>query len=311
MFMRKKTRSFTKSCSDPIHELQNLINNADKIVIGAGSGLSSSVGLTYDGTRFDKYFFDFKQKYGIQDMYSGGFYSFPMQEEFWTFWSRVIWINRYMSAPKKTYQKLMSLIGDRDYFVITTNVDHQFQKNGFDKNRLFYTQGDYGLFEKIDSNDQQTYDNYSFIKRMILAQGFRISKNNELIVPVDGIKMKIPEELIPKIDNLAVRLNLRIDDNFVQGKGWYKAANRYQTFLSNIDSKRVLYLELGVGMNTPAIIKYPFWELTIKNNWANYVSISQGKIYIPEQAVDRSLAIKADIDDVFNRLLKEGRLKNA
>lgn len=306
MFMRKKTKLFTKNYSDSILELQDLINKADKIIIGAGSGLSSSAGLVYDGARFDKYFFDFKQKYGIRDMYSGGFYSFPTQEEFWAFWSRVIWINRYMLAPKKTYQNLRSLIKDKDYFVITTNVDHQFQKNGFDKKRLFYTQGDYGLFEKISNNDQQTYDNYSFIKKMILAQGFQILKNNELAITSERIKMQIPRELIPKIDNSDVRLNLRIDDNFVQDKGWHEAAKRYKTFLSNVDLKHVLYLEVGVGMNTPAIIKYPFWELTVENNWANYVSISQGKIYIPEQVVDRSLAIKADIDDAFNRLLKEG-----
>lgn len=293
--------------SNKIDKLQNLIAKADKLVIGAGSGLSTSAGFIYDGPRFDKYFFDFKQKYGIQDMYSGGFYPFPTQAEFWAFWSRVVWINRYVPAPKDTYQKLLALVQNKDYFVITTNVDHQFQENGFDKKRLFYTQGDYGLFEKIDSDYQQTYDNYDLIKKMILAQEFEIGQNNKLVIPANRVSMIIPQELIPRIENHAVRLNLRIDADFVQDQGWQQAAERYKDFLSNIGSKRVLYLELGVGMNTPAIIKYPFWQLMIENKFANYVSISQGDIYIAKQIVDRSLTIKADIDQILDDLLKEAK----
>lgn len=302
MFSKIKTKLSMRDYSKKIKQLNELINKADAIVIGAGSGLSTAAGLIYSGERFKQYFSDFEEKYGIQDMYSGGFYPFASPEEYWAFWSRNIWINRYMSAPKNTYQKLLNLIKNKNYFVITTNVDHQFQQAGFNKKRLFYTQGDYGLFQ----SDRQTYDNYDAIKQMILAQGFKLGAKNELIIPAENLKTMIPSDLIPRINGNLIELNLRVDDNFVEDQGWHQAAKRYHDFLAKYAGSKILYLELGVGLNTPGIIKYPFWQLTIQNPKANYVSINQGKVLVAEQIVNRSLAISNDIDQVFNELMKVG-----
>lgn len=147
MFLKIWTKTSTKNYSEQIKCLQAALQECEAVVIGAGSGLSTAAGYTYTGERFQKYFADFAEKYSIRDMYSGGFYPFPTQEEFWGYWSRYIFINRYMDAPKPVYEKLLRLVADKDYFVITTNVDHCFQKAGFDKKRLFYTQGDYGLLQ--------------------------------------------------------------------------------------------------------------------------------------------------------------------
>lgn len=290
-----------KDYSSKVKEVKDLINEADAIVIGAGSGLSTAAGFEYSGSRFEKYFSDLKQRYGIEDMYTGGFYQYPTPEAYWAFWSRSIWINRYAPAPKDTYCKLFGLVKDKNYFVITTNVDHQFQKAGFDKKRLFYTQGDYGLFESAVSSVKHTYNNYETVRKMVLAQGFKINEDESLKLPAD-IKAKIPTELIPKIEHLPVKLNLRIDDTFVEDEGWHLAAERYQKFLKENISKKVLYLELGVGMNTPAIIKYPFWQLTLQNLAAHYASVNQGEIMIAEQILDRSIGISADIDVVLDEL---------
>lgn len=301
MYSKTKTKKFMKNYSNKIEKLKELINLADAVVIGAGSGLSTVAGFEYDGERFERYFADFKQKYGIEDMYTGGFYQYPKPEEYWAFWSRNIWINRYAPALKDTYNKLFDLIKDKNYFVITTNVDHQFQKAGFDKKRLFYTQGDYGLFESAVSSVKHTYNNYEAVRKMILAQGFKINEDGSLGVPAD-VKLKVPTEFIPKIDHLPAKLNLRIDDTFVEDEGWRQSAERYQEFLKENMFKKVLYLELGVGMNTPAIIKYPFWQLTLQNLAAHYASVNQGEIMIAEQILDRSIGISADIDVVLDEL---------
>lgn len=293
----------TKQSMNKYLNTTKLIKQAKAIVIGAGAGLSTAAGFEYDGPRFDKYFFDFKEKYGIQDMYSGGFYRYPTQEEYWAFWSRNIWINRYVPAPKDTYRRLLDLIRDKNYFVITTNVDHQFQEAGFDKKRLFYTQGDLGLFQSSHKGDENTYDNYELIRKMILAQGFQIENNGNLKVSDTNLKMKIPTSLVPQIDHLPAKLNLRVDDTFVEDKGWHQALERYQSFLKGNESKNVLYLELGVGMNTPGIIKYPFWQLTIQNPSAHYVSVNQGQVLIAKQIVDRSVAFSEDINSVLKKLL--------
>lgn len=296
----------TKQSMNKYLDTLRLIKQADAIVIGAGSGLSTAAGFEYDGPRFDKYFFDFKEKYGIQDMYSGGFYQYPTQEEYWAFWSRVIWINRYAPAPKDTYRRLLDLARDKNYFVITTNVDHQFQKAGFAKKRLFYTQGDYGLFQSSYPNDKNTYDNYELVRQMILAQGFTIKKDGNLRVPDANLKMKIPTSLVPKINNLPVKLNLRVDDTFVEDKGWHQALKEYQKFLKENMAKNVLYLELGVGMNTPVIIKYPFWQLTIQNPLAHYVSVNQGHVWVADQIVNRSITFSEDINCFLQKLKDEG-----
>ncbi|MBQ9242882.1 MAG: Sir2 silent information regulator family NAD-dependent deacetylase [Proteobacteria bacterium] len=269
----------------------SLINEAEAIVIGAGAGLSTSAGFTYSGERFEKYFGDFASKYGFSDMYSGGFYPFETPEELWAYWSRYIMINRYMDAPKPVYQKLLSLVQDKNYFVITTNVDHCFQKAGFDKKRLFYTQGDYGLFQCSEPCHQKTYDNETQIRAMYNAQK----------------DMKIPADLIPycPVCKKPMRMNLRSDDTFVQDEGWYEAAERYHAFLIEHrvdDDGKVLFLELGVGANTPGIIKYPFWQMTAQNPNAIYVCINFGEAIVPDEISSRSMGISADIGEVLEAL---------
>ena len=230
---------------DSIEQLKHKIDTADAIVIGAGAGLSTAAGFIYSGERFQKYFADFIKKYHFKDMYSGGFYPFATLEEHWAYWSRYIDINRYMDAPNDTYKRLLKLVQNKDYFVLTTNVDHQFQKAGFDKKRLFYTQGDYGLFQCSKPCHDKTYDNEEVIRKMVAEQ-----KN-----------MRIPSELVPKCPECGkpMTMNLRCDDTFVQDEGWYKASERYSDFLRRHEGMYILFLELGVGFNTPVIIKYPFW----------------------------------------------------
>ena len=284
---------------EAIEQLKQILSEAETVVIGAGSGLSTSAGFTYSGERFEKYFSDFAVKYGFQDMYSGGFAPFTSLEERWAYWSRYIMINRYMDPPKPVYNNILSLVRNKDYFVLTTNVDHCFQKAGFDKERLFYTQGDYGLFQCSEPCYHKTYDNEKQIRAM---WEFRS-------------EMKIPSELVPHcpVCGKPMSMNLRADDTFVTDEGWDQAANRYETFLQsrNITSRsgqqegtgNVLFLELGVGRNTPGIIKYPFWQMTAKNPNAQYVCINFGEAFAPYEIEKRSLCINDDIGEVLQELL--------
>ncbi len=290
MYGKTPITGSTKDYSDNIKKLKKAVCEAEAIVIGAGAGLSTSAGFTYSGERFDKYFADFGGKYNFRDMYSGGFYPYKTQEEMWAYWSRYIYINRYMDAPKPVYAKLFELIKDKDYFVITTNVDHCFQKAGFDKERLFYTQGDYGLFQCSVPCQAVTYDNGDMIRRMYEEQK----------------DMKIPSELIPRCPNCGklLTMNLRSDDKFVEDEGWHKAAARYEDFIRKHDGK-VLYLELGVGYNTPGIIKYPFWQMTAKNPDATYACINYDDAECPDLIKDRALLIEGDIGKVLEDLKGE------
>ena len=264
------------------------MRDCDAVVIGAGSGLSAAAGFTYTGERFEKHFSDFALKYGIRDMYSGGFYPFPTQEAFWAYWSRYIFINRYQDAPKPVYEALLELVRDKDYFVVTTNVDHCFQKAGFDKKRLFYTQGDYGLFQCSEPCCQETFENEAAIREMVKRQE----------------NMKIPTELLPVCPHCGkpMTMNLRCDDTFVEDEGWHRAAERCANFLRTRDGQKILFLELGVGYNTPAIIKYPFWQMTAKNPNARYACINQGQASCPREIERQSICIDAEIGAVFQQL---------
>lgn len=265
--------------------LAEKIGAAEHIVIGAGAGLSTAAGFDYSGKRFEDNFSDFKEKYGITDMYSGGFFPFPTPEEFWAWWSRMIYLNRYCEPLKNTYNMLFELLKDKDYFVITTNVDHQFQKAGFEKQRLFYTQGDYGLFQCSEPCCNETWDNEGTIMSMLKEQR----------------NMKIPTSLLPKCPNCGkpLTLNLRSDDKFVEDSGWHKACERYSNFLEKISGSRVLFLELGVGFNTPAIIKYPFIRMTLQNENAAYACLNFGQAAAPDAIADRSICINGDIHDIL------------
>ena len=262
-------------------------------MIGAGAGLSTSAGFVYEGECFQRYFSDFEKAYGFHDMYSGGFYPYKTPEEFWAYWSRYIYVNRYMSAPKSVYNDLLDLVKDKDYFVITTNVDHQFQKAGFDKERLFYTQGDYGLFQCSQPCCQKTYDNETPVKEMVARQE----------------EMKIPSELVPRcpVCGAPMSMNLRSDDTFVEDEGWHAAAGRYQQFLRSRRHQSVLFLELGVGYNTPGIIKYPFWQMTAENPKAIYACINDGQAVCPKEIEGQSICIDGDIGDVLSQLCTRER----
>lgn len=296
------------SFEEKIAVLKEHLENADAVVIGAGSGLSTAAGYTYSGERFEKYFADFERKYGFRDMYSGGFYPYETLEEFWAYWCRNIWINRYAPIPSELYGRLLALVKDKDYFALTTNVDHCFQRSGFDKKRLFYTQGDYGLFQSSSPSGtakNKTYDNYGVIRRMILQEGYQIGDNGELIVPKGTeIRMSVPSDLVPVCpdDGKPMTTNLRCDDSFVEDEGWHRAAERYQDFLRRHEGLRVLYLELGVGMNTPVIIKFPFWEYTKKNPDAFYACINLGEAGCSREIVKRSVCMDVGIGEVLEAL---------
>jgi NAD-dependent SIR2 family protein deacetylase len=288
MFSKIWTKKFTPDYSAQIKNLQTTLSEADTVVIGAGAGLSTSAGFVYTGERFEKYFSDFAAKYGIKDMYSGGFYPFATLEEHWAYWSRYIYINRYMDAPKPVYDDLLKLVQGKDYFVITTNVDHCFQKAGFDKKRLFYTQGDYGLFQCSEPCCQETFENEALIREMVIRQE----------------NMKIPTELLPVCPHCGkpLTMNLRSDDKFVEDEGWHRAAERYENFLRTREGGKILFLELGVGYNTPVIIKYPFWQMTVKNPSATYACINRGQAMCPQEIEQRSICLDADISAVIARL---------
>ena len=295
-----------RSYEDKLSDIKELTANADAIVIGAGAGLSTSAGFTYSGERFDKYFSDFKERYKFTDMYSGGFYPYETLEEHWAFWSRYIYINRYMDAPKPVYDNLYELVKDKDYFVITTNVDHCFQKAGFDKHRLYYTQGDYGLFQCSEPCHKKTYDNEDIIRKMVMAQGYEFKEDGSLYLP-DGrnLKLTVPSELVPYCPECGkpMSMNLRADNTFVEDEGWHVAAKRYEQFLERHKNLNIVFIELGIGYNTPVIIKYPFWQMTDKWQHAHYICLNYGQAYAPDEIKDKSVCVNKDIDEIIRRLL--------
>ena len=297
-----QTKGIDRPYEEQIKILKKEIKTADAILIGAGAGLSTAAGLTYSGERFDKYFFDFRDKYGIRDIYAGGFYPFPSEEEYWAWWSRHIYFNRYIDAPSDVYPNLLKLVKDMDYFVLTTNVDHQFQRAGFDKKRLFYTQGDYGLLQSVDPEIPNTFDNEEIVMKMMEDQGFVKNEDGIFDVPSDkSIRMEISSNLIPICpdDGRRMTTNLRADDLFVEDAGWHAANQRYNEFFARVEGKHVLYLELGVGMNTPVIIKFPFWKAVERNKKAFYACINYGDAGCDKNIADRSICIDEDIAKVL------------
>ena len=299
MFSKTGTKKSMKSCCDGTEstagrrdqtakaaaELADYLKTAEAVVVGAGAGLSVSAGFTYSGERFHQYFQDFADHYGISDIYSGGFYPYRTLEEYWAWWSRHIYYNRYVDVPKPVYRELLSMVKNKEYFVLTTNVDHQFQTAGFDKERLFYTQGDYGLWQCSVPCHTKTYDNEQAVRRMVAEQK----------------DLRIPSELIPycPVCGAPMTMNLRVDNTFVEDEGWHLAAGRYQDFINQHDGEHILFLELGVGMNTPGIIKYPFWQMTLQNEQAVYACINLSEAYVPEEIAARSVCISGDIGEAL------------
>lgn len=289
MFLKMPTTRSTDNYSDKLSRLKDKIAAADAIVIGAGAGLSTSAGFDYSGERFEKYFADFHKKYGITDMYSGGFYPFETLNEYWAWWSRHILVNRYNAPVGKPYSDLLKAVSDKDYFVLTTNVDHRFQLAGFDKKRLFNTQGDYGLWQCSEPCCNETFDNENAVRTMVKEQ----------------CNMKIPDELIPRCPHCGkpMAMNLRCDNSFVQDEGWYTAAERYEEFIRRHRNLHILFLELGVGFNTPGIIKYPFMQMTAENPKAIYACINMNEAYAPGEIADRAICIDGDIGKVIENII--------
>ena len=303
-----RMRITPETTENGIEKVRKALDEADTVIIGAGSGLSTAAGYTYSGERFNKYFYDFAEKYHIEDMYSGGFYPFPDMETYWAWWSRHIWVNRYVPIPNDTYDKLFNLVKDKDYFVLTTNVDHCFQRSGFDKKRLFYTQGDYGLLQSSDphgASAHKTYDNEEICRKMLLAQGFEIGEDNSLIIPEGAqIKMRIPTELIPYCpdDGELMTTNLRADDSFVEDEGWHKAAERYSEFLRRHEGTKTVFVETAVGFNTPGIVKFSFWKMTGEWPDATYICLNQGQAYAPDEIKKKSICINGDLKEILAEL---------
>lgn len=271
-----------------VDKLHSALEQADTVIIGAGAGFSTSAGFVYTGERFQEYFHDFAEKYHFNDMYSGGFYPYSTLEEYWAYWSRYIWLNRYMPAPKPVYEDLLKLVKGKDYFVLTTNVDQQFQKAGFDKKRLFYTQGDYGLFQCSEPCCQRTYDNEEVIRQMMEHQQ----------------DMRIPSELVPRCPHCGkpMSMNLRSDNTFVEDEGWHRASERYVEFLRRHECTKTLFLELGTGMNTPGIVKFSFWRMVYQWPNATYVCINLNEAYAPKEIEVKSICINEDIGSVLKEL---------
>lgn len=311
-FIEKKTDNQEKNMvkqqiSKSVDRLRKTMDKADAVIIGAGAGLSAAAGFSYSGERFQRYFSDFEEKYNFHDMYSGGFYPYATLEEHWAYWSRYIYINRYMDAPKSVYHDLYELIKEKDYFVLTTNVDHCFQKAGFDKHRLFYTQGDYGLFQCSEPCHGETHENEENVREMVLSQGFEIGENGKLLIPAGrNLKRKVAAALVPKCPRCGkpMSMNLRADDTFVQDEGWYRAAERYRLFESRHGNLRTLYLEIGVGFNTPGIIKYNFWRRVYENPNAEYVCLNMDSANVPAEIAERSLCIWEDSAEVLRNLTR-------
>ncbi len=286
----------TSQAEQKLSAFQEMIRQADTLLIGAGAGLSTSAGFLYSGERFHRYFADFEERYGFHDMYSGGFFPFPTLEERWAYWSRFVFLNRYCDPPKPVYPALLKLVQDKEYFVLTTNVDHCFQKAGFDRRRLFYTQGDYGLWQCSKPCHDKTYDNEDQVLQMVEAQGFQITDQGLKLPAGVRPRMSVPTELVPHCPKCGapMSMNLRADNTFVQDNGWYAAAGRYDDFVRRHEDTPVLYLELGVGLNTPGIIKYNFWQQVYQNQKAQYVCVNKGQSYAPQELAGRSLCLNGD-----------------
>jgi NAD-dependent SIR2 family protein deacetylase len=285
--------------------LKEALEQADTVVIGAGAGLSTSAGFIYTGERFQTYFQDFADRYGFQDMYSGGFYPYEYAEVYWGYWSRYIYVNRYMDPPKPVYNQLFELVKDKDYFVLTTNVDHCFQKAGFDKARLFYTQGDYGLFQCIKPCCQETFDNEELIRQMVEAQGFSIGSDGTLLLPQSGsLQVTVPSRLVPTCPHCGepMTMNLRSDNKFVEDEGWEAHSDTYWNFLDSHKQTKTLFLELGVGYNTPGIIKFPFWQMTYQWPDATYACLNYNETRVPEKIQEKSICINGDIGEILSNL---------
>lgn len=271
--------------SAKIIQIKELVKSADCILVGAGAGLSTAAGIEYFGKRFEDNFADFIKKYHFTDMYTSGFYDFQTEEEKWAYWAKHIYINDIGMKGTKLYKEILKLIGNKDYFVITTNVDDQFYKTGFDKNKIFSVQGSYRFIQCSKACHNKIYDATDMVKEMIEKTA----------------DCRIPTELVPKCPVCGEKMetNLRKDSFFVQDENWYKQSEKYSKFLEKAKDKKTLLLELGVGFNTPSIIRFPFEKMVYQNkNW-NLVRINKENTNAFLDINDRMIAIEDDIEKLI------------
>ena len=231
-----------------IIQAKQAIKQADYIIIGAGSGLSTAAGLLYSGEKFEKDFKEFIEKYHLDNLYSASFYEFKTQEEKWAFFAKMIKLNRYNEKTLKLYQELYEIVKNKEYFVLSTNVDGQFYNSGFDKDKVFEVQGDYSYLQCENACHNKLYNNKELVEKWL-----RNTKN-----------CKIPSDLVMKCPVCGgnMDMNLRKDANFVQDENWYRQSEKYEDFLSRSKGKNVVLLEIGVGFNTPGIIRFSFEQMT-------------------------------------------------
>jgi NAD-dependent SIR2 family protein deacetylase len=274
--------------SDRIKRAGTAIKNAEKLVIGAGAGLSAAAGLEYDGNRFTENFKPFIEKYGMKDLYTSSFYPFRTQEEKWAYWARHISLNLFETPVKKLYIKLMKLASSKDYFVITTNVEGQFTKSGVEKNRFFEVQGNYGYFQCAKGCHDKLYNNERLVAQMI-------SETSDC---------RIPSSLVPKCPVCGgdMEVNLRKDNFFVQDNNWYTSESNYRKFISGIEGKSTVFLELGVGYNTPGIIRFPFEAMVRNNPNALFIRLNRDHTKGMSENVESTISFDEDMTTIINEI---------
>lgn len=273
---------------DRINKAKEVLGTAEYIVIGAGAGLSAAAGLTYSGKRFDENFADFKEKYGIMDMYSASFYPFKTEEEHWAQWARHIKVNRYDMPPTELYEKILKLITNKRFFVITTNVESQFEKAGFPRDKIYEVQGNYANFQCAKGCHDKLYYNEEPIRKM----------------SINTHDCQIPSDLVPKCPVCGGKMdvNLRHNEYFVQDENWYQAKNRYEEFLTETDGSRVVFMEFGVGFNTPGIIRYPFEQMTFENQNASLIRFNRDFPLGEKENETKRISFDEEILNVINDL---------
>ena len=271
-----------------ISEVKNLINKADYILIGGGAGLSTAAGLDYSGKRFEDNFGEFIEKYHFTDMYTAGFYDFNTEEEKWAFWAKHMYLNDIGIGATKLYKDVLNLVKDKKYFVITTNVDDQFYKAGFDKEKVFAMQGSFKYIQCSKACHNKLYDATDLVKEMI-------NKTKDC---------KIPTELVPvcPVCGEKMEVNVRIDANFVQDENWYKQDKRYGEFLDKSQDKNLLLLEIGVGFNTPGIIRFPFEQMVYDNVNTHLVRINKDYAFASKEIEDKTILFNEDTNKIVEDL---------
>ncbi|MCM3651379.1 Sir2 silent information regulator family NAD-dependent deacetylase [Metabacillus litoralis] len=272
-----------------VDKAKQAIEGADFILLGGGAGLSAAAGIVYSGKRFTENFAPFIEKYGLTDMYLSGFYPFRTQEERWSYWAKHISLNRYEAGATKLYMDLFNLVKDKKYFVISTNVESQFVKAGFPSEKVFEIQGNYGYHQCAKGCHDKLYDNELLVKEMVEKT----------------VDCKIPSELVPKCPVCGGEMdpNLRINHYFVQDERWYELNKSYNDFLQDSEGKKIIYIELGVGFNTPGIIRYPFEKMTYYNKNARLIRLNKDHPEGLEENIDKTIAFTEEMQAVVSAIM--------